>query len=95
MKHAGASTLVLLEPLLREVRGLAGLVERTPGSFCRHRAGFLHFHEDPAGIFCDVKLDAKTWSRFRVSTPPEQALWLAALRRCLAQAEPPAARRLR
>lgn len=84
MKHAGAQTLALLAPLLRDIRALAGLVERTPGAFYRRSAGFLHFHEDAAGSFADVKLERKTWTRFRVTTAIEQRRFLAAVRACLA-----------
>ena len=55
MKHAGANTLAALEPLLLRVRERAELVERTPGSFYRKSKAYLHFHEDPSGIYADVK----------------------------------------
>ena len=73
MKHAGPDTLQLLAPLLDTVRADTSLVERTPGSFYRKSKAYLHFHEDPAGIFADVKLDGTSFTRVRVSTAAEQA----------------------
>ena len=73
MKHAGPDTLQLLASLLDKVRADASLVERTPGSFYRKSKAYLHFHEDPAGIFADVKLDGTSFTRVRVSTAAEQA----------------------
>ena len=80
MKHAGPPTLARLEPLLAELRRVAGLVERTPGSFYRRGAAFLHFHEDPAGLFADVKLDGKRFERFDVSVAADQQALLARIR---------------
>ncbi|RQP25053.1 hypothetical protein [Piscinibacter terrae] len=73
MKHAGPDTLRLLASLLNAVRTDTSLVERTPGSFYRKSKAYLHFHEDPAGIFADVKLDGMSFTRLRVSTATEQA----------------------
>jgi hypothetical protein len=52
------------------------LKERKRGAFYRKSAGFLHFHEDPAGLFADLKVGGD-WERFRVSTPEEQSDLLA------------------
>ena len=73
MKHAGPATLAALEPLLAQLRRRPDLVERTPGAFYRRSKAWLHFHEDPAGIFADVKLDGVEFTRLRVSTAKEQA----------------------
>ncbi|HEX6707099.1 MAG TPA: hypothetical protein VF169_20240 [Albitalea sp.] len=86
MKHAGPRTLAELEPLLRMIRRHASLVERTPGSFYRRSKGWLHFHEDPAGIFADIKLDGISFARLRATTPQEQAELIALVDRQLAQA---------
>jgi len=72
MKHAGANTLEALEPLLLRVREHAALAERTPGSFYRKSKAYLHFHEDPSGIYADVKLSGTEFTRFPVTTAPEQ-----------------------
>ena len=57
MKHAGSDTLDQLEPVLVELRKLGGLKERKRGTFYQGSSAFLHFHEDPAGFFADIKLD--------------------------------------
>lgn len=44
-----------LEPLLEELRATPGLVERSRGVFYRRSRAFLHFHEDPTGLFVDVR----------------------------------------
>jgi hypothetical protein len=54
MKHASAETLDALEPLLMELRLLA-IVEKSHGTFYSKKGAFVHFHEDPEGIFADVK----------------------------------------
>lgn len=76
MKHAGPDTLARLAPLLQRLRGMAGLQERKPGIFYRRGGAFLHFHEDPAGLFADAKLDGRGFQRFAVGTA-EQQLHLA------------------
>lgn len=78
MKRASAATLAQLEPLLLRLRTLPGLVERKPGIFYRQAAAFLHFHEDPDGLFADVKLGGEGFERLPVSSATEQAaLWQA------------------
>jgi hypothetical protein len=59
--------------MLRKVRAHGSLVERTPGSFYRKSKAYLHFHEDPSGIYADVKLDLAAFTRVRASTPQERA----------------------
>lgn len=81
MKHASAATLAALDALLREIRALTGLVEKSPGCFYRKGRAYLHFPEDAAGLFADAKLDGVAFARMRVSTAQEQADFLAALRR--------------
>ena len=59
MKHAGAEALDSLEPIIAEISKLAGLKEKKRGTFYRGPVGFLHFHEDPAGFFADLKVGAE------------------------------------
>jgi len=73
LKHAGPATLAALAPLLRRLRQMPSLVERTPGSFYRKSKAYLHFHEDASGTFADVKLDGAEFTRLRVTTLQEQA----------------------
>ena len=41
------------------IRARTALTERSRGVFYRGRDPFLHFHEDPAGFFCDIKTDGR------------------------------------
>lgn len=75
MRHARTEALDGLEDVLIAVRAYDGLTERKRGSFYRKSAGFLHFHEDPSGLFADLKVGGE-WERFRVSTPEERKLLL-------------------
>ena len=83
MRHATPSALDQLEPLLFELRRLRLLKEKNRGIFYRGASAFLHFHEDPAGLFADVKLDGPDFSRRRVSTKSEQRSLLSVVRRAL------------
>lgn len=83
MKHASARTLASVQPLLQQLRALPGLVERTPGAFYLRSKAFLHFHEDPTGVFADVKLNPQSFERRRVSLPIEQAALMTLIRNAL------------
>jgi len=54
MRHARDADLDRLEDLLADLRALPGLVEKTRGVFYRKSRSFLHFHEDPKGLFADI-----------------------------------------
>ncbi len=86
MRHATPAALERLEPLLGELRKLPALREKIRGTFYRGSQAFLHFHEDPAGLFADVKLAGSEFTRRRVSTAAERRALLAAVRRTLARA---------
>ena len=73
MKHASGNTLLSIAPLLAELRRIGALRERTPGAFYRGSGAFLHFHEDPAGVFADVKVAETGFTRVPVSTAEQQA----------------------
>ena len=73
MKHAGADTLKQLEPLLRRLRTIPKLVERKPGTFYLRSSAFLHFHEDPAGVFADIKLNGAAFERMALSGEKDYA----------------------
>lgn len=55
MRHARDQDLDRLEDLLAALRGLPGLTEKKRGTFYRRSRAFLHFHEDPKGLFADVR----------------------------------------
>lgn len=83
MKHISAPALDRLEPLLEELRSIDGLMEKKRGVFYRRSRAFLHFHEDPAGLFADVRLVGPDFDRLRVSTRTEQRALVRSVRRCL------------
>ena len=82
MKHATLQALDTLEPLLLELRRVDGIVERKRGNFTRKSKAFLHFHEDPAGLFADVR-DGVDFARHRVSTQRERRAFVARVRALL------------
>ena len=71
MKHAGDTALNALADLLDEIRRYDGLKEPKRGVFYRKSSGFLHFHEDPAGFFADLKI-AGEYRRFPVNSAAER-----------------------
>lgn len=75
MKHAGPDALDRLEPILEEVRRLGGLKEKKRGAFYRGSVGFLHFHEDPAGFFADLKV-GDDYVRFPINSKTETRTFL-------------------
>ena len=83
MKHASSSALQQITALLDELRAIGGLREPKTGTFYRGSSAFLHFHEDPAGLFADVKLDGREFTRLSLSQPTDQAKLLDAVRRAL------------
>jgi hypothetical protein len=91
MKHASGTALTQLAPLLAQLRALPGLVERKPGAFYYRSRAFLHFHEDPKGLFADAKLTLREFERWRVSTRGEQMAFLKAVASTLAKtmSDPP------
>lgn len=85
MKHATPATLKDLAPLLDRLRDFDELIEKTPGSFYRKSKAFLHFHEDPLGIFVDVRLVPEaSFTRRRVTTQRERAALIAEVKKALA-----------
>jgi hypothetical protein len=83
VRHAGDGALDELGPLLEALRSLDGLREKSRGTFYRKSRAFLHFHEDPSGLYADVRL-LGDFERVRVTTPAEQRALLEQVRRALA-----------
>ncbi|HEX4710122.1 hypothetical protein [Phenylobacterium sp.] len=54
MRHARDADLDRLEDLLAQLRTLPGLAEKKRGVFYRKSRAFLHFHDDPRGLFADI-----------------------------------------
>jgi hypothetical protein len=82
VKHAGPAALDGVEPMLVVLRDLPGLEEKSRGTFYRGSKAFIHFHEDSAGTFADVRL-ADEFERMRVSTKREQSACLHKIRAVL------------
>ena len=78
MKHAGADALGELSELLQKLRNRTGLVERKPGIFYAKGRAFLHFHEDRAGLFADLRQGAD-WLRLAVNGRDDRERLLAAI----------------
>jgi hypothetical protein len=80
MRHATDAALDELDGLLEVIRKRhPALKERKRGAFYKGAQGWLHFHEDPAGLFADLKIDG-SFVRFRVSTKAERNALLRRMR---------------
>ena len=72
MKHAGAAVLDQLEPLLGRIRACGGLKEKSRGIFYLKSRAYLHFHEDPAGVFVDIRAaDGRDFDRMKLDPEAE------------------------
>ena len=81
MKHAGKDALDALEPLLGSLRVLPGVRERSRGTFYVKSRAFLHFHEDPAGLFADIRdADGLDFERLDVTSEGGRARLVALAR---------------
>lgn len=70
MKHAGRAALDQLAPLLDQIRALPALKEKRPGIFYAKSRAVLHFHEDAAGLFADVRGPGLlTFERIKIDDP--------------------------
>jgi hypothetical protein len=77
MRHARDADLDRLEDLLAQIRTLPDLKEKKRGIFYRKSRGFLHFHEDPKGMFADI---SDPDERIDVTDPAGQAALMQAAR---------------
>jgi hypothetical protein len=66
------STLETLAPLLGVLRSYPVLNEVRPAAFHLDGGDFIHFHEEPEGLFADARL-GRGRVRLPVSTQAEQA----------------------
>jgi hypothetical protein len=82
MRHARDADLDRIDPLLAKIRALGTLIERKRGIFYLRTRAFLHFHEDPDGMFADLR-DGDAFGRHRVTSAREQREFLRALRAAL------------
>jgi hypothetical protein len=79
VKHVSTAGLDELDDLLLELRRVDGLTEKKRGVFSRGSRAFLHFHEDPSGLYADVRIDAD-FKRMRVTTKAERQRLLSVVR---------------
>jgi hypothetical protein len=79
MKHASESTLLGLIPLLDELRKRP-MCEKKLGIFYVKSKSFLHFHEDPSGLYADLRV-GEDFERFPVNNKAEQTVFLKAVDR--------------
>jgi len=86
MKHAGPSVLARISPLVEALRARPVLRERRPGVFELKSRAFLHFHDDPTGIYADVRL-AEGFVRLPVTSGAQQAHLLERIDDCLSAVE--------
>jgi hypothetical protein len=88
MRHAGEAALDRLDGLLQQVRRRhPELRERKRGAFYRNGQCWLHFHEDPAGLFADLKVEGD-WARCAVDTVAQRKALLERLAETLTPAVP-------
>ena len=87
MKHAGPDALERLEPLLARLRAFPQLREKSRGVFYLRSKAFLHFHEDAAGLFADVRApDGKDFDRLHIDEASGRRTLLERVARTLAPA---------
>jgi hypothetical protein len=84
MRHAGEDALDRLEDLIEELRQFDSLIEKKRGVFYSKSRAFIHFHEDPSGLYADYR-DGDGFSRQRVETRSERRQLLTKVRAQLAR----------
>jgi hypothetical protein len=79
LKHATGSALDKLGNFLEEIRTLGRLQERQRGIFYLKTEAFLHFHEDPAGLFADLREDGE-FERYPVNSDADKKMLLSKIK---------------
>lgn len=87
MRHITPEKLERLSSLLEELRQIGELREKKPGVFYRKSKAFLHFHEDPRGLFADLRLSGPDFERFDVSSRADQRALARRIRDALGPAD--------
>ena len=73
MARADAEALKTLAPVLRQLREIKGVQEKTPGIFYGRRDAFIHFHVEDGALFADLKKPGGSgFDRYPLATPAEQ-----------------------
>jgi hypothetical protein len=73
MKDAVPTELDELSALIEELRRLPGLVEKKRGVFFCRSQSFLQLHEDPSGLYADVRAPHGDFLRFQMVEKEDQA----------------------
>jgi hypothetical protein len=85
LRHARDEDLDRIEPVLIRLRALGALKERKRGCFYFKSKGFVHFHEDPKGMFADLRqIDSRNDRRIKVDTAAEQDALIEQAKKVLA-----------
>jgi hypothetical protein len=71
--------------MLTALRAFPKLRDKKRSTFSRGSRAFIHFHEDPAGLFADVRLH-DDFDRFDVTTVARQKQLLREIRSLLRSA---------
>ncbi len=82
MKHAGGEALTSITELLQQIRIRDGVKEKKMGIFYRKSKSFLHFHDDPKGLFADLAVGSD-FCRYPVNTREDWNKLLSAVDRAL------------
>jgi hypothetical protein len=73
MARADAQALQGLLPVLRQLREIKGVQEKSPGIFYARRDAFVHFHDENGVLHADLKKPGGSgFDRFPLATPAEQ-----------------------
>ena len=73
MARADAVALQAILPLLRQLREIKGVTERSAGVYHARRDAFVHFHDEAGVLSADLKkAGGSGFDRFLLATPAEQ-----------------------
>jgi hypothetical protein len=86
VKHAGDEALDQLEDLLLQLRTMDGLKEKKRGVFYFRAKALLHFHEEPAGLFVDLR-EEDGFVRYEVTSSSQRSALLVHVRDQLSPAQ--------
>ena len=86
MAHADAAALQRLLPLLRQLRDIKDLREKSPGIFYLRGSAFVHFHAEDGTLCADLKRPrGGGFDRYPVETPVDQRKLVDEARRRVAR----------
>jgi len=72
MARADAEALRSLLPVLRQLREIKGVKEKSAGIFYGRNEAFIHFHVQEGALFADLKKPGGGFDRYPLATPAEQ-----------------------